>query len=149
MFATQYPSQFLLAIRFSLKQWHRNLALPRLLWDFGLLILYSFCQSMENIRTKTFHFLWLKSVLGSFREKKIWLRWLFTWSLQRFHSQMLSEEKVREQAHIPAWCSQCRALLWCVDQAVSILQLPGVSVLFPLSRSSLSEEEDLYGFIQA
>lgn len=47
------------------------------------------------------------------------------------HSQMLPEEKVREQAHIPAWCSTCRALLWCMDQAVSILhlQLPGVSVL--------------------
>lgn len=65
MFAAQYPSQFLLAIRFSLKEWHGNvyLPLPRLLWDFEFLILCSLCQSMENLRRKTFHFLQLKSVL--------------------------------------------------------------------------------------
>lgn len=37
----------------------------------GLLILYSLCQPMENIRRKTFHFLQLKSVLWSFKEMKV------------------------------------------------------------------------------
>lgn len=54
MFAAQYPSQFLLAIRFSLKEWHGNvyLPLPRLLWDFGFLNLCSLCQSMGESKEK-------------------------------------------------------------------------------------------------
>lgn len=70
---------------------------------FGFLILYSLCQYVENLRRKTFHFLQLKS-LQSFRDRKVcgwdeeglWLRWLFTWSLHKLHSQMLLEEKVEE-----------------------------------------------------
>lgn len=73
VFAAQYPSQLLLAIKFSLKEWHRNvyLPLPMLQQDFGLLILYSLCQYMENLGRKTFHFLQLKSVLQGFRERRV------------------------------------------------------------------------------
>lgn len=153
MFAAQYPSQFLLAIRFFLKEWHGNvyLPLPRLLWDFEFLILCSLCQSMENLKRKSFRFLQLKSVLWSFRERKV-CGWdgcspeactgcILRCFLRRrsgsghtfLHGVPNAELCCRVWTRLSASC----ICSWCF------------STVFHLSKSSPSEEEHLCGFIQA
>lgn len=149
LFAAQYPSQLLLAIRFSFKEWHRNvyLALPRLLQDSGLLILYSFCQSMENLRRKTFHFLQLKSMRWSFRERKV-CGWggcspeactdciLTCFLRRRSGSGHTFPVQGSDTVCGPGCQHPASAASWCF------------SAMFPLSKSSPSEKEDLCGFIQ-
>lgn len=142
MFAAQYPSQLLLAIRFSFKEWHGNvyLPLPRLLWDFWIpdsLFSLPICgESKEkNLSLPS------AQVPAKFQgQEGLWLRWGRSVAEMAVHLKLAQvafsdaswgEGRGVGHSFLPAWCLQCRILLQCVDQAVSILHLllPGVSVL--------------------
>lgn len=119
---------------------------------FGFLILYSLCQYVENLRRKTFHFLQLKS-LQSFRDRKV-CGWdgcspeactsciLRCFLRRRSRSGALIPScmvpPVQNSSAVcgPGCQHPASAAAWCF------------SAVFPLSKGSLSEEEDSCGFIQ-